>query len=43
MIGLEIFALKLLKAGLKFVHRHLNFGREAAVLHVTKWRGVLND
>jgi hypothetical protein len=46
MIGVEkgeMFALKFLKASLKFVHRHLNFDRDTAILHVTKWRGLLND
>jgi hypothetical protein len=45
MIGVEkgeIYALELLIAELKFVHRHLNFGRVSAILHVTKWKRVVN-
>jgi hypothetical protein len=34
----KIYVQKLLMAGLKFIYRHWNVGRETAILLVTKWR-----
>ena len=39
---LYYWGLKLLKGCLKFVYRRLNFVRETGILHVMKWRRVLN-